>query len=472
VKSGGKIKLEPLSVSLVRSVAAVTSQASVTTVTMAPHNGDDGFHPEKSTAIPYIPAQQQAPSSTNIHQERAPRYFSLTKRGHQGHNEGEPDFSPVLPGSPEKAGAPPALPSSSVGHRQQKEVLVEGWRGRQEEEEKAGGREQGGAREDSIQEKLLSSDRDRGDQLQHPKHSAEPSLWRGEQEPQTSRRAADSQEGGEKGRGKGGQLREATAAYSSSKQEQKGSQGGISGLIQSLPKPYPQVAPQSRQAGPQVPPQTPPKPHSFPQALKSQSASADHLEDFSRNSKAGEETEAQMTIEERKQMISTREDAWKSKGKGAANDSTQYTVAARMAWLPPPQLSVPFCHQFPPNSRATRRLSTSHKRVRQTFTSQLLPTIPSKGLQLPRMPTRIEISEDFDSIFGSHGPTLASAMVQHKRSVRPSRNVQASKNPLKMLAAREDIRHEYTEERLNVAQLESKRVKAEKSESRDCSISW
>ncbi|MEQ2245540.1 hypothetical protein ILYODFUR_028968 [Ilyodon furcidens] len=46
--------------------------------------------------------------------------------------------------------------------------------------------------------------------------------------------------------------------------------------------------------------------------------------------KAGEETEAQMTIEERKQMISTREDAWKSKGKGAANDSTQYTVAARM----------------------------------------------------------------------------------------------------------------------------------------------
>lgn len=38
-------------------------------------------------------------------------------------------------------------------------------------------------------------------------------------------------------------------------------------------------------------------------------------------------------------MISTREDAWKSKGKGAANDSTQYSVAARMvkkgwAYLP------------------------------------------------------------------------------------------------------------------------------------------
>ena len=46
--------------------------------------------------------------------------------------------------------------------------------------------------------------------------------------------------------------------------------------------------------------------------------------------KAGEEIEAKMTIEERKQMISVREDSWKTKGKGAANDSTQYTVAARM----------------------------------------------------------------------------------------------------------------------------------------------
>lgn len=48
--------------------------------------------------------------------------------------------------------------------------------------------------------------------------------------------------------------------------------------------------------------------------------------------------------------------------------------------------------------------------------------------------------------------------------MRPSRNVQASKNPLKMLAAREDIRHEYTEQRLNIGLIESKRIKDEKSE--------
>lgn len=56
-------------------------------------------------------------------------------------------------------------------------------------------------------------------------------------------------------------------------------------------------------------------------------------------------------------------------------------------------------------------------------------------------------------------------MVHHKRAVRPARNVQASRNPLKMLAAREDIRHEYTEQRLNVGVLESKRITQEKSES-------
>ncbi len=59
---------------------------------------------------------------------------------------------------------------------------------------------------------------------------------------------------------------------------------------------------------------------------------------------------------------------------------------------------------------------------------------------------------------------LTSDMVQHKRAVRPTRNVQSSKNPLKMLAIREDIRQEYTEQRLNIGLLESKRMKQEKSE--------
>ncbi|XP_016118707.1 supervillin-like, partial [Sinocyclocheilus grahami] len=79
---------------------------------------------------------------------------------------------------------------------------------------------------------------------------------------------------------------------------------------------------------------------------------------------------------------------------------------------------------------------------------------------IPR--SRMHLNEDFDAIFGKQTPTLTSAMVQHKRAVRPSRNVQASRNPLKILAAREDIRQEYTEERLNIGQLETKRIRQEK----------
>uniref|UniRef100_A0A3Q4HYZ5 Supervillin n=1 Tax=Neolamprologus brichardi TaxID=32507 RepID=A0A3Q4HYZ5_NEOBR len=223
--------------------------------------------------------------------------------------------------------------------------------------------------------------------------------------------------------------------------------------------------------------------------------------------KTGEEIEAQMTIEERKQMISTREDAWKAKGKGAANDSTQYTVAARMvkkggclgnernestsilitAVVLKLELCLPEIEARPDmesdkkldklesflgrlNSKVAglqeTTITVTEKAVKEVMKldDEIFSKFYRRVAEFPRMPTRIDISEDFDSIFGSQAPKLTSAMVQHKRSVRPSRNVQSSKNPLKMLAAREDIRHEYTEQRLNVAQLESKRMKSEKTQ--------
>ncbi|XP_039671171.1 supervillin-like isoform X9 [Perca fluviatilis] len=732
LKNGGEIKLEPLSACLIRSVATVTSQASVATVTVPPGSGsggggdNDSHHPGKSTAVPYIPAQQQASSSTSSHQERALRYFSMTQSGEPGHPEPELDSSPLIPVSRPGAGAPLA-PTSSAGLRQQGEAVEEGFRERHEEEE-VRGRQQGGAREEirdgSIEGKLHSPDRDRdGRQQQHPQPhpSAEPSPRRGQSEPLPSRRAADghSQESRERaeggGRGRRGYLREAAHVSSTQEQERSSnwSQPGISdlpdhpvplrplvakvssrtvshvssrqqqintqppqtlpkpftqqppptppkppaniqpqppsqppptypkpfiqspqtqpqlqGFVQTLPKPYQQTAPQP-QPKPQVPPQTPPKPQSFPQALvKSQSLPLDHSEDFNRHSvhsgdllsptdsgdplsddmsakqmsikervallkksgeedwrnrinkkqevvqvastetqaqlweseqtcdnkeegvviqdysavsvseqlwepvfsstfsptislgqkcqyidhhsqKVGEEIEAQISIEERKQMISVREEAWKTKGKGAANDSTQYTVAARMVKkglaasssvispiLSPVSTklksSVPAVHKPPEEIEARPEMESDKKLDKlESFLGRLNSkvaglqettlTVTEKAVkevmklddeifskfyrhvaEFPRMPTRIEISEDFDAIFGSQGPKLTSAMVQHKRSVRPSRNVQASRNPVKMLAAREDIRHEYTEQRLNVAQLESKRIKAAK----------
>ncbi|KAJ8395047.1 hypothetical protein AAFF_G00039980 [Aldrovandia affinis] len=224
----------------------------------------------------------------------------------------------------------------------------------------------------------------------------------------------------------------------------------------------------------------------------------------------GEDAEAQMSIEERKKLISAREEAWKNKGKGAANDSTQFTVAARMVkkGLAAPSAVSPVLSPLSSKTKSsTPAISKPQEEIEarpdmnlesdrkldklESFLGKLNSKVA--GLQettlavtektvkevmklddetfskfyrhvadIPRLSSRVEIDDDFDAIFGSQMPKLTSAVVQHKLAVRPARNVQSSRNPLKILAARDDIRHEYTEQRLNVAQLESKRMKAEK----------
>uniref|UniRef100_A0A671S443 Supervillin-like n=1 Tax=Sinocyclocheilus anshuiensis TaxID=1608454 RepID=A0A671S443_9TELE len=219
----------------------------------------------------------------------------------------------------------------------------------------------------------------------------------------------------------------------------------------------------------------------------------------------------EMSIQERKQLITAQEDAWKVKGYGAFNDSTQFTVAGRMvkkglaapSFLTNPVLS-PLSSK---NKNTSHTISKPHEEieVRQDMKLEsdkkleklesFLGRLNSKvsGLQeatiavteksvkevmtvddeifdkfyrhsedMAKITSRVEINDDFDAIFGGQLSRLTSDMVQHKRAVRPTRNVQSSKNPLKMLAVREDIRHEYTEQRLNIGLLESKRMKQEK----------
>ncbi|XP_061661137.1 supervillin a isoform X2 [Syngnathoides biaculeatus] len=215
--------------------------------------------------------------------------------------------------------------------------------------------------------------------------------------------------------------------------------------------------------------------------------------------------EAQMSIQERKEQIEAQEEAWKSKGHGAANDSTQFTVAARMlkkglaspaalqSSSPKPKNGSLAVSKPQDDIQAGPDLDLESDRKLEKLESFLgkinskaaLPeasvTVTEKKVtevmsledetfskfyrpveELPTITSKVELVDDFDAIFGPQVPTLMSDMVQHKRAVRPTRNVQASKNPLKMLAAREDIRHEYTEQRLNVGLLESRRMKAEK----------
>ncbi|XP_008298877.1 supervillin a isoform X2 [Stegastes partitus] len=217
--------------------------------------------------------------------------------------------------------------------------------------------------------------------------------------------------------------------------------------------------------------------------------------------------EAHMSIQERKQLIVAQEEAWKSKGHGAANDSTQFTVAARMvkkglatpSALQSPVLSKPknsniaiskpqeeikavpdlnlesdlkldklesFLGKL--NSKVSElpeaTITVTEKKVKEVMTleDETFSKFYRQVEELPSITNKVEIDDDFDAIFGPQEPKLTSEMIQHKRAVRPARNVQSSRNPLKMLAAREDIRHEYTEQRLNIGLLESKRMKAEK----------
>ncbi|TSU88978.1 Supervillin [Bagarius yarrelli] len=193
--------------------------------------------------------------------------------------------------------------------------------------------------------------------------------------------------------------------------------------------------------------------------------------------KLGEGVEGHMSIEERKQMISTREEAWQSTGKGVANDSGQYTVAARMV-----KKEIEVTSEMESDKKLDKletflgrlnskvsslqetTLTVTEKAVKEVMRldDEIFSKFYRRVTDIPRSMPRVPIDEDFDAIFGKHTPTLASAMVLHKRAIRPLRNVQASRNPLKILAAREDIRHEYTEQRLNVGILESKRIKHEK----------
>ncbi|KAL0201482.1 hypothetical protein M9458_004669, partial [Cirrhinus mrigala] len=78
----GSMKLEPLSASLVRSITAVTAQASVATVTSASPSMTADVRMGISVAPPTTQASpNQAVSAQLPSYERGVRYFSLTESG-------------------------------------------------------------------------------------------------------------------------------------------------------------------------------------------------------------------------------------------------------------------------------------------------------------------------------------------------------------------------------------------------------
>ncbi|NWS96117.1 SVIL protein, partial [Mionectes macconnelli] len=235
------------------------------------------------------------------------------------------------------------------------------------------------------------------------------------------------------------------------------------------------------------------------------SAQMHEVEQLLKKQRMTDNQESQMTIEERKHLITAREEAWKSKGKGAANDSTQFTVAGRMVkkGLASPSALTPVASPYSNRQKSTKPLEEIEARPDMQLESDMkldklesflgrlnnkvggmqetVLTVTGRSVKevmkldddetfskfyrhvdFPSSSVPLDLDEDFDAIFDPYAPKLISSVAEHKRAVRPTRRVQSSRNPLKMLAARQDILHEYTEQRLNVAFMESKRMKVEK----------
>ncbi|KAJ8344855.1 hypothetical protein SKAU_G00290480 [Synaphobranchus kaupii] len=151
------------------------------------------------------------------------------------------------------------------------------------------------------------------------------------------------------------------------------------------------------------------------------------------------------------------EEQWKVKGHGSSNDSAQFTVAgfaAKRETCAHPQVE-PEEDKRPdkPHSQEPGQGETSIEVAAEAVTEVMTvdgedtPTAPTPILS-SSSPTHVE--QDFSCILQSTSPKLTSSVADHKRAVRPTRKTQGSRNPLRVLAARADIRQEYTEQRPSV----------------------
>uniref|UniRef100_A0A8C4H253 Supervillin d n=1 Tax=Dicentrarchus labrax TaxID=13489 RepID=A0A8C4H253_DICLA len=179
-----------------------------------------------------------------------------------------------------------------------------------------------------------------------------------------------------------------------------------------------------------------------------------------RSTKSGVDVEPKMSLVERMKILKDKEEQWKNKGKGAANDSIQFTVAGRMAKRGETSMFVHFGLKI--SSRTDVKVEGDKRLDKlESFLDKLhnKGTIPLSDLSFSG-PQLLELK--MTTVLCICVFRLTSAVAEHKRAVRPARRNQGSRNPLRALAARNDIRQVYTEQRLNVATVETKRIQVER----------
>uniref|UniRef100_A0A8C4NJG6 HP domain-containing protein n=2 Tax=Eptatretus burgeri TaxID=7764 RepID=A0A8C4NJG6_EPTBU len=232
----------------------------------------------------------------------------------------------------------------------------------------------------------------------------------------------------------------------------------------------------------------------------------------------GPQVDLKLSISERKAQIEESEASWRARGQGAANDSVQFTVEGRMfrkglvPAMPSPTPTQPQLRNRssepavckPENEIEVKSSTESDKKLDKLesfldkinnkssprevlvrVTDEVVKEVPqidddtfvqfygSDDATITSCSQEI-LQEDFNSLISSTLSPLSSAPAAHRRSVRPSRKAGASRNPLRALAQRGDLRAEYVETRLNVATLERNRIHAERmakhSRLADCAL--
>ncbi|XP_036408959.1 supervillin-like isoform X1 [Megalops cyprinoides] len=223
--------------------------------------------------------------------------------------------------------------------------------------------------------------------------------------------------------------------------------------------------------------------------------------------KSAGEVETKVSLAERMRNLQENEEQWKVKGQGVSNDSAQFTVAGRLAMRglvspvsdrensptvnsresttgPPgkPQEGISMhpdmeveedsrldklesfldkLHSTASGQRETS-IEVTTEMVKEVMTLDDGDTFGGFYRAVSSVHSSADTGQDFSAIIQSTTPKLTSAVAEHKRAVRPARKTQGSRNPLRALAAREDIRQEYTEQHLSVASVETTSIQVEK----------
>ncbi|XP_062301904.1 supervillin isoform X3 [Osmerus eperlanus] len=246
-------------------------------------------------------------------------------------------------------------------------------------------------------------------------------------------------------------------------EEQAQPQAQAQAPLQAQPQPQAQAQAQAQPQAPlQAQAQAQPQPQAQPQAPL----------------QAQPQPQLQPSVAERRRSLQESEDQWQTRGRGEAGRMTKRGLVSPE----PDRDDTPPSHIKRPSTGATACKGaepqepslevTSEQATEGTeamplddqgtlggFYRQLSPLSPASAA-LPSSGS--EPQTDLSALCQTNTPMLTSAVAEHRRSVRPSRRTQGSRNPLRALAAREDLRQDFMGQRVSEATAETNRIQAEK----------